>query len=170
MPDIGQHPPLPRGLSVGEALRALPLDTPPRSVWTEVAQRPVRMARWPFALATAAALALAVMLPVPQAVNKAANADLTSLMTESARLERLVAAANEDPLQPADVLVLGLAFEGELAGIDSQLSVARPGSRDATLLWQQRLDVLQRYAELQSSRRLLASAGQPYETTLVSLY
>ncbi len=170
MPDVGQHPPAPYGVPIGEALRALPLESPPRSAWAQVAPRPVRLARWPYALATAAALALALLLPVPQATHEEPNIDLTAVMTESARLERLLAAANEDPMQPADVLVLGMAFEDELAGIDSQLSAARPGSRDATLLWQKRLDVLQRYAELQSSRRLLASAGQPYETTLVSLY
>ncbi|MFN9966032.1 MAG: hypothetical protein ACK52N_04130, partial [Lysobacteraceae bacterium] len=95
---------------------------------------------------------------------------LADLQRTSAQLERLVAAADEDPLQPADALVLSLGFEDELAGIDAELAAARPGSRDALDLWQRRVDVLSRYADLQSSRRLLASAGQPFETTLVALH
>jgi hypothetical protein len=185
-------------LSIGAALQALPLEAPPRSAWPAVAasmraptgaRRWRRADRWPFAMATAAALALALLLPVPgtkvgdegSAASPLAHAsdsggaaatpvDLPTLMGESARLERLIAAVDADPLHPADALVLGLAFEDELAGLDAELAVAAPGSRDAVRLWQQRVDVLSRYAELQSSRRLLASAGQPFETTLVALH
>lgn len=202
MPDLGHSIPGDRNdrhtpVAIGDALRALPLDVPPRSAWPAVAaashltapathgRRPTR---WPYALATAAALALALLLPVPgdapsEPASDAALAegdegaaaassavDLPALMQESARLERLIAAVNEDPLQPADALVLGFAFEDELAGIDAALATAPRGSRDAIELWQQRVDILSRYAELQSSRRLLASAGQPFETTLVALH
>jgi hypothetical protein len=147
-----------------------------------VAPRPVgsarRAPRWTYAFATAAALALALLLPVPRDagvdVTEAAiaddDADLPALMQESARLEQLIAAVDADPLQPADALVLGLAFEDELSGIDAELTAVAPRSRDAALLWQQRVDVLSRYAGLQSSRRLLASAGQPFETTLVAVH
>lgn len=176
-------PDLDNAVPIGAALRALPLETPPRSAWPAVApavrSEARRPARWPYALATAAALALAVLLPVPGDAPMDAPADgalagetidLPALMQESARLERLIAAVNDDPLQPADALVLGLAFEDELAGIDAALAAAPRGSRDANELWQQRVDVLSRYAALQSSRRLLASAGQPFETTLVALH
>ena len=193
MPDVGHTPPPERALPIAEALRALPLEAPPRSAWPGIAaaakldqpRRPV-VTRWPYAFATAAALALALMLPVPGDVpggetsvsavatdaegDTTTPVDLPALMQESARLERLIAAVNDDPLQPADALVLGLAFEDELAGIDDALATAPRGSRDAQDLWQQRIDILSRYAELQSSRRLLASAGQPFETTLVSLH
>ncbi len=198
MPDVG-HPtphdrPAPGGIPIAAALNALPLDAPPRSAWPAIAAaarldppRGAKGARWPYAFATAAALALALLLPVPgegPADGSAAESmasrtasegllapiDLPTLMQESARLERLIAAVNDDPLQPADALVLGLAFEDELADIDAALSTAPRGSRDAQDLWQQRVDILSRYAELQSSRRLLASAGQPYETTLVALH
>ena len=191
MPDVGHTPPPERALPIAEALRALPLDTPPRSAWPGIAaaakldqpRRPV-VTRWPYAFATAAALALAVLLPVPgdvpggetnaiatdAASDTTTPVDLPALMQESARLERLIAAVNDDPLQPADALVLGLAFEDELAGIDDALATAPRGSRDAQELWQQRVDTLSRYAELQSSRRLLASAGQSFETTLVAVH
>ncbi|MCZ8165987.1 hypothetical protein [Silanimonas sp.] len=191
MPDVGHTPPPERALPIAEALRALPLEAPPRSAWPGIAaaakldqpRRPV-VTRWPYAFATAAALALALMLPVPGDVpggetdaiatdaagDTTTPVDLPALMQESARLERLIAAVNDDPLQPADALVLGLAFEDELAGIDDALATAPRGSRDAQELWQQRIDTLSRYAELQSSRRLLASAGQPFETTLVALH
>ena len=191
MPDVGHTPPPERALPIAEALRALPLEAPPRSAWPGIAaaakldqpRRPI-VNRWPYAFATAAALALALLLPVPGdvpggetddiATNTAGDTttpvDLPALMQESARLERLIAAVNDDPLQPADALVLGLAFEDELAGIDDALATAPRGSRDAQELWQQRIDTLSRYAELQSSRRLLASAGQSYETTLVALH
>ena len=191
MPDVGHTPPPERALPIAEALRALPLEAPPRSAWPGIAaaakldqpRRPV-VTRWPYAFATAAALALALLLPVPGDVpggetdaiatdaagDTTTPVDLPALMQESARLERLIAAVNDDPLQPADALVLGLAFEDELAGIDDALATAPRGSRDAQELWQQRIDILSRYAELQSSRRLLASAGQSYETTLVALH
>ena len=191
MPDVGHTPPPERALPIAEALRALPLEAPPRSAWPGIAaaakldqpRRPV-VTRWPYAFATAAALALALLLPVPGDVpggetdaiatdaagDTITPVDLPALMQESARLERLIAAVNDDPLQPADALVLGLAFEDELAGIDDALATAPRGSRDAQELWQQRIDTLSRYAELQSSRRLLASAGQPFETTLVALH
>lgn len=194
MPDVGHPSPLDRAVPIADALRALPLESPPRSAWPGIAaaakldqpRRPV-VTRWPYAFATAAALALALLLPVPgdrtggdSAVETVATGaagtdtttpvDLPALMQESARLERLIAAVNDDPLQPADALVLGLAFEDELADIDAALATAPRGSRDAQDLWQQRIDILSRYAELQSSRRLLASAGQPFETTLVSLH
>jgi hypothetical protein len=188
MADIGhslpnRSPERDGALPMGEALRALPLEAPPRSAWPAVAptvrSNVRRPARWPYALATAAALVLAVLLPVPGNVPTDATVDgalagdaidLPALMRESARLERLIAAVNDDPLQPADALVLGLAFEDELAGIDAALAAAPRGSRDANELWQQRVDVLSRYAGLQSSRRLLAYEGQPFETTLVALH
>lgn len=170
---------------IAEALRALPLATPPRSAWPVIAKTlpatRTSASRWPYALATAAVLALALLLPVPapepsvprsttagQAMVDAAH--LPALQQESARLERLIAAVDADPLQPGDALLLGLAFEEELTSIDAELSAAAPGSRPAALLWQQRVDVLSRYAELQSSRRLLASTGQSFETTLVAVH
>ena len=194
MPDVGH--PLPRraegtgpGIPITEALRAIALEAPPTSAWPAIAaaarlerQRAPFVHRWPYAIASAAALALALLLPVPDrgptigiateaaSEGRAGPVDLPALMQESARLERLIAAVNDDPLQPADALVLGLAFEDELAGIDAALAAAPRGSRDAEELWQQRVDILSRYADLQSSRRLLASAGQPYVTTLVALH
>ena len=183
MPDVGHPSPLERAVPIADALRALPLAAPPRSAWPGIGtaaqldrSRPSVFSRWPHALATAAALALALLLPVPggsptpDPAATMADTDLPTLMRESARLERLIAVVNDDPLQPADALVIGLAFEDALASIDAALSAAPRGSRDAQDLWQQRVDILSRYAELQSSRRLLASAGQPYETTLVALY
>lgn len=186
MPDMG-HPRATDGaIPIAEALRALPLEAPPRSAWPAVRPQPARLPKWPYALATAAALALALLLPVPPTshrdhrvsdedsaiagITSVTGTSLATLQSDSARLERLIAAVNDDPMQPADALVLGLAFEDEIARIDGQLSAARGGSRDALELWQQRVDVLSRYAELQSSRRLLASAGQPFETTLVALH
>ena len=176
MPDVGHPIPHERVVPIAEALRALPLEAPPRSAWPAVAPKPLRPPRWPFAFATAAALALALLLPVPgdgpaiPSSDRLAGIDLPTLQKESARLERLIAAADVDPMQPADALVLGLAFEDELAGIDAALAAATPGSRDAALLWQQRVDVLSRYADLHYSRRALLAAGQDFETTLVSLH
>ena len=180
---------------IADALNALPLDAPPHDAWPALAARigvrgttPAagtprgsRHRRWIYPLATAAALALALLLPVPHGTDTApspvsdtppsiAGVDLPALKMESARLERLIAAVDADPLQPADALVLGLAFEDELAGIDAALSAAVPGSRDAEALWRRRVDVLSGYAELQSSRRLLAAEGQTFETTLVALH
>ncbi len=176
MADLGTRPlPGDSPVPIGDALRGLALAPPPRSAWPRVAPR--RDRAWNRALAslaTAAALALAFVLPVPTPTTPAATGVdptvLADLQRTSAQLERLVAASDEDPLQPADALVLSLGFEAALAGIDAELAAARPGSREAHDHWQRRVGVLSRYAALQSSRRLLASAGQPFETTLVALH
>ena len=188
MPDLG-HPLPPRdAVPIGEALRALPLACPPRSAWPALAKGlPPPAARWqrylPHSLATAAALALALLLPVPGTLpgtppgtatggNEAvlaADAGLPRLMAESARLERLIAAAGEDPLQPAETLLLGLALEDAIAEIDAELAES-PSGPAVDALWRQRVELLAEYAELELARRRSAEAGGLFDTALVSLY
>ena len=185
MPDLG-HPLPPRdAVPIGEALRALPLISPPRSAWPALAKGlpPPSAARWqrylPHSLATAAALALALLLPVPGTLpgtaaggsEAAITADtgLPRLMAESARLERLIAAAGEDPLQPAETLLLGLALEDAIAEIDAELAES-PSGPAVDALWRQRVELLAEYAELELARRRSAEAGGPFDTALVSLY
>ncbi|GIW56854.1 MAG: hypothetical protein KatS3mg126_0070 [Lysobacteraceae bacterium] len=169
-----------RGPSVGEALRALPLESPPREVWPEVrrrlgpAPRPRRGQGLGWLAALAAVLALAVLLPwrsgeQPGPAPAGGQRDLVALMRESARLEKLIAAAQADPLQSGDSLLLGLALEAQIAAVDAAL--AEPVDADRReALWQQRVELLSDYAELQLARRSAAAEGTSFRTTLVSLY
>lgn len=185
MPDLGTPLPPPNGRPLGEALRALPLVSPPRSAWPALAKGlpPRPASRWqrylPHSLATAAALALALLLPVPDTLPGTdasgsdaaltAEAGLPRLMAESARLERLIAAAGEDPLQPAETLLLGLTLEDAIAEIDAELAEG-PSGPAVDALWRQRVELLAEYAELELVRRRSADAGGPFDTALVSLY
>src|SRR5688572_12331882 len=94
-------------LGIAEAFGRLPLETPDRSAWPLMAERiaaaqPARpRPRWPLALAAAATLAVAALMPRLMSPTTAPATDpvagtpatapipLESLMIESARLETL---------------------------------------------------------------------------------
>ena len=177
MPD---HCPFQPDLPIGAALRALPLDTPPRSALPALQhaharrRRTRRLPPWWVSLSAAAMLALAIGLPVAPTHSDPAlspeAATLSALQAESARLEALLAAAAADPLRPADVVMVGLGFEDELRGIDLALMQDGLEAAEREALWRQRVGLLTAYADLESSRRVLVADGQSYQTTLVSTY
>src|SRR5688572_15465235 len=102
MPDARMASPAGPELQIADALAALPLETPERSAWPRLAERIAAgerartpRARWPFALAAAAVLALVALLPrqgppLPAVAEPAATAavaeppSLDLLMAESA--------------------------------------------------------------------------------------
>src|SRR5688572_13795440 len=119
---------LPR-IPLGQALAALPLETPDRSAWPLLAARIQprrRFARWPVAIA-AGLLALALLpsgwladpadaptantAPTPSTTASAQRLELAALMSESARLERLVATASDDGASSGTAAAMSLELE-----------------------------------------------------------
>jgi hypothetical protein len=173
------------GLTLAQALRALPLESPPQSAWPALAAKlPAtrrRTPRWPLALAASLLAGLALTLapgnrptaPEPGATHAAsdpvAQARLDALMAESAQLESLVAAASDDGASSATVAALGLALQDQLQLIDAQLQAnAAPSQQFA--LWQQRVSLLRDVAGLESSRHYLAAEGRGLDLAMVSTY
>jgi GAF domain-containing protein len=178
-------------VTLASALRSLPLETPERSAWPALAARLAerdrrnhtrRQWRWPYAAAAAALLALA-LLPrgyvstsdtTPAAVSGAnvasAKAQLPALMSESARLERLLAAADDDGASSGSTAALGLQMEDALQHLDASLNSAQLTSAQQLDLWQQRVNLLRQIASLETSRHYYAAEGRNLDVALVSAY
>jgi hypothetical protein len=89
-------------------------------------------------------------------------------MSESQRLERVIAAA-DDASSSASAAALGVELEERLHAIDGALEANRDGAR-ALGLWQQRVQLLRDVAAVETSRRFLASEGRNFDVALVSAY
>ena len=187
MPDI----PLPdRELGVVEAFARLPLETPDRSAWPllerrVIAAQPANRARprWPFALAAAATLAVAALmprlmsppdpLPTDTAIATAtppAAGELEALMSESARLENFISAVSADEMATASAAVLGLEYEDRLRRLDVALSSPTLDSGPRLQLWQQRVSLLRDYAGVQGTSQWLAAEGGTLDGSLVATF
>ncbi|MCX7043535.1 MAG: hypothetical protein NT117_12965 [Gammaproteobacteria bacterium] len=178
---------LPR-IPLAQALAALPLETPDRSAWPALAARldkRRRMPRWPMALA-AGLLALALLprgwYPDPSATAPSqagaptttasageSRAQLASLMSESARLERLVSAASDDGASSGSAAALSLALEDKLAALDAELE-SGPDATTQLSLWQQRVELMRNIAAVETSRHYLAAEGGNLDVALVAAY
>lgn len=183
MPDDARLPE--RELTVAEALAGLPLDTPDRSAWpalaAHVAQRQRKRPRWPLALAAAAVLALAALMPgwlaqrtptvdAPFVAAVESNDPLDALMAESAQLEHFISAASNDAMESASTTMLSLAFEERVQRVDAALSDPSLDDASRQLLWQQRVSLLREYAGVQGTRQWLAAQGATLDGALVSAY
>ena len=184
------------GITLGHALSSLPLETPDRSAWPALAQRIQprrRVSHWPLAAAMAAGLLALALLPrgwqadpqraaAPSGTAVAANAtastaggaadsrlQLAALMSESARLERLVSVASDDGASSGSAAALSLALEDGLAALDAQLEAAPDPSAQLSL-WQQRVDLMRNIAAVETSRHYLAAEGGNLDVALVSAY
>jgi hypothetical protein len=178
----------PTRIPLAQALAALPLETPDRSAWPALAARlgkRRRMPRWPMALA-AGLLALALLprgwysdpsAAGPSQAGVAATAtiaaesrgQLASLMSESARLERLVSAASDDGASSGSAAALSLALEDKLAALDAELE-AGPDAATQLSLWQQRVELMRNIAAVETSRHYLAAEGSNLDVALVAAY
>ena len=173
-------------MSLGAALRQMPLESPRRSAWPPLATRltpPAPRWRWPLALA-ASLLALA-LLPSGRPTSEADRArtvagtvagsvatqrvDLAALMSESARLERLWAAASDNGASSATAAALSVELEDSLHMLDIQLEANREPAQQLTL-WQRRVQLLRSVAAVETSRRYLAAEGRSLDVALVSAY
>lgn len=93
---------------------------------------------------------------------------LESLQAESARLEALVAVARDDRTGSAGTVLLGDAFDAQVAGIDAALSDPAIDLAEREQLWQARVDALQQAAGFFGTQRLMAAHGSA-DTWLVSV-
>jgi hypothetical protein len=178
----------PRGLPIAQALAGLPLESPIASAWPALARRiapaPRRASRWPLALAASAVIGLSVFLLPKQAstpsgtaattvagsvATSAAPGQLAALMSESAQLERLVAAANDDGASSASAAALSIALEDSLKGVDGELAASTDAAQQLSL-WQQRVDLLRDVARIETSRHYLAAEGENLDVALVAAY
>ena len=166
------------GLPPSDALRALPLLSPPRSAWPALqasldARRPRVPQRWHW-LAAAAALALALALPrflsetpVVPTVVPAANvtrgdesAELARLMAESAQLEALLAWHRNDAVESAAAASLHAAMQDRIVQVDALLMRADVDPEARLPLWQERVLRLRQLAGLSSTEQMLAANGE----------
>jgi hypothetical protein len=169
---------------LGVALAGLPQDAPSRSAWPAMAARlankraPRR--RWPLALA-ASLLALALLPRGGDPGGSEATADaakasqaeqkqqLAALMSESARLERLIDAASDQGASSGTATAVSLALEDKLSALDANLET-NPDAAQTLPLWQQRVELMRNIAAIEASRRYLASEGGNLDVALVSAY
>lgn len=174
------------GVPIAQALAGLPLESPIASAWPALSRRiaPPRRAssRWPLALAATAVVGMAIFalpreaatpttvesVPVVDTTTSGAG-QLAALMSESARLERLVAAANDDGASSASAAALSVALEDSLKGVDGELTAATDSSQQLAL-WQQRVDLLRDVARIETTRHYLAAQGQDFDVALVAAY
>ena len=172
------------------AFAALPLERPDTDAWADLARRlpqPRRTVRWPARVAIAAALVLAVVVPLgllkqapPDAVStpqvavthappaqKAPTDPLEQLYAESAQLEGMLAIARDDSVSSGAAAEVAAGLDTELARVDAQLRT--PGlTRDRQLaLWRERIETLRTIVAFESNRRWLAAHGEGYDGALV---
>ena len=169
-------------IPLAAALAALPMSAPEQSAWpllsARLAQKRKLQRTWPLVLA-ASLLALALL---PRGGDTgasdsvvAANAQaeqkqaLAALMSESARLERLIAAASDQGASSGTAAAVSLELEDKLLAVDSGLESNRDPTRNLPL-WQQRVELMRNIAALEASRHYLASEGSNLDVALVSAY
>ncbi len=178
-------------IALGLALAQLPLEAPDRDAWPLLSRRLAargRAPRWPMAIA---ASLLAGLLAIPfdvggpgsQSPGSSASAtatttpgadaaarktQLAALMSESQRLERLVAAVDHGT-SSATAAAMSLEYDDGLHAIDTALETNRDPARQLDL-WQQRVQLLREAAAVETSRRYLASEGRVFDVALVTAY
>lgn len=176
--DDGRVPAIPLGL----ALAQMPSEAPDRDAWPLLSRQlgaRRRAPRWPLALAASLVLgllALPVSLRAPFAPATTANsgavaersARLASLMSESQRLERMVA-ASDTGASSATAAAMSLEYEDGLHTLDTALESNRDPARQLDL-WRQRVQLLREAAAVETSRRYLASEGRNFDVALVTAY
>ncbi len=156
-------------------LRDLPLMAPPRSAWPALqaeleARRRARPRRLLFALAAAAALACAVLLPrwmvtptpqpaVAEVVPASPASPLKTLQDESAQLESLIAWSRNDTVELGSMGTLSDAVEQRVATIDALLARDDLDPEAALPLWQERVLRLRQLLDFETTQQLLAANG-----------
>lgn len=160
-------------IRLADALRALPLPTPPHAGWPALQRRlHQRRRRRPLLLALAASLLLGITIGLALGRLSPAPADpqpalLATLRAESARLEALLAASGHAWVDTGDSALLDRQLVQRLQWIDLQLAEAEPHA--ALPLWSERVALLGARAELAQARTLSASGDSAAGQLMFSL-
>lgn len=158
-------------IELSTALRRLPQESPPYSVWPAVqAQLPKTRAwpKWPAAAAAAAVLVAALFQFTGQAPAPGMQtAALDGLMARSAQLESAFYAQQDDAISSASVIAANLSLEEQLDAIDAQLA-SQPSATDARALWRQRIELLDQGIQLNRKNAEYNARGQSFELALAS--
>ena len=105
-----------------------------------------------------------------ETVEPAATPALERLYAESAQLEGLLALARDrGGVANGAVAMLSDDLATRVAQIDAALMQPSLGSERRLALWRERVDALRQAAAFESTQRLLAARGQPYDAMLVSI-
>lgn len=173
MADISAHQ---HGISIGQALRDLPMEAPMQSLWPALAQHlPKKTShRRHLPLALAAGLALLAVIPMslnsPHIVDNQADTNLQAVMQESSQLENILLATRNSTANDASAEVVGMALEDRIHAIDNELAASSISPAQQLSLWQQRVTILQEATSLYSSQRYRQAEGRPYEIALVESF
>ena len=166
-----------------DAFAALPLENPPGDGWSRLSAQwhARRRPRWVPRLAIAAALVLAVALPLglrqrlqpaadgaPASVATASQAPsqpqtLDQLYAESARLEAVLQYARDDRVSSAAAAAVAGDMDARIATIDRALMQPGLSPEQQLWLWRNRVDALRSQAGFESTRRWLAANGGRYD-------
>ncbi|GAB3361165.1 hypothetical protein [Lysobacter tyrosinilyticus] len=96
-------------------------------------------------------------------------AAIQSLQAQSARLEALVEIARDERVGNASSELLSAELDAGIASVDTSLSNEDLEDSRRQQLWQQRVELLQQLAGVESTARWLAAQGLSNETALVSV-
>lgn len=185
------------------AFAAMPLERPDTDAWADIAARmPASRlpssrtpSPWIARVAIAAALALAVVVPLrmldpatpaaddargtqvastpststsTQAPTPAGDS-LETLYAQSAQLEGLLALARDENVATGAAIEVGADLDYELARIDAQLRQPGLDPTRQLALWRARVDTLRSAVSFESTRRWLAANGERYDGALVQV-
>jgi hypothetical protein len=163
------------GISIAQALRDLPQESPMQSAWPMLAQRiPAKKSHRYFPMALVASMALLAIVPMslhsPPNGKDQSNAYLQSVMQQSSQLENILVATRNSTSSNASAEVISLALEDRIHAIDSELGTGSLSSAQQLGLWQKRVSTLQEATGLYSSQRYQQAEGLPYEISLVESF
>ena len=167
-------------IELASALQNLPLETPQFGVWQAVqSQLPNPISRWKrpaFAMAASVILVLLIwqnqsviggsFLPTP---NESAPKLANNLMQQSAQLENVFYARQDDSISSASLIAANLTIEEQLSAIDEQLNAIGAASMNSTAanaLWQQRVSILYQGVALNTQNAQHNASGQSYDPSL----
>jgi hypothetical protein len=163
------------GITIGKALRDLPLEVPTHSAWPVISgQIPKKKSRNFLPMAFAAGIAIFALIPLslhsPNIIKNQTDARLQSAMQQSSQLENILVATRNSTANNASAEVISLALEDRIHAIDSELGSGALTAARQLDLWQERIGVLQEATDMYSSQRYRQAEGRPYEIAMVESY
>lgn len=187
MPDVySQRSPVPHGWH--DAFAALPLEQAPADGWSRVSARlqARRRPQWTLRFAAAAALVVAVALPLKLyhsrdlpgadpastapiasvAPSRPQPATLDQLYAESAQLESLLQVARDDRVSSAAAAAMSGELDARIAAIDAALTQPGLSPERQLWLWRGRVEALRSLTSFESNRRWLAANGERYDAAV----